>query len=542
MGQFNSTLAHTPSPSPPSSSSPSMPSLEELRDVPHRILASTNKALADLGGTIVSIAKPVMASIPRRNGNSLPPAPLIPPPPPPSVSSQIVLWVRKNPGKIVLGTTLLSFALVAGSVAYRTGKIHRQMKRRLRILHGTNRSRREVIVVTNVATIEGYTLSLDLHARGFIVFVAVQDQAKADEVHSWGKAHIHPVIVPDLSEAKDVEVLVAEVSAYLDEVNGALIRTQPHSGTPSDAAPVDILTPPAFNSPVFSSSSSFMLVEEEEHVSTSLTSNAQSMEEELSSSKHVDHPKFASSFSNTEPLYRLTAVIINPDRTDTGSIENLDVENWRRCFDINVTGTIQIAHHMLPLLNRTLALPEPKRRSPRVIFITSAITSNFGLPYQSAACASHHAIASIADSLRREVQHKGIDVVSLKAGIPGLYRTKEGPIFHGLDMNWYFGPYIELLHWWVNPIKMLKSAFQQPATSEELCDAVFNAVMATRPAITQTVGKSGFAYSFVGWAAPSRVVDWSIRRAAVGSRPDTSGSMSTIYSPSSWTATSTEST
>ncbi|KAF8941263.1 hypothetical protein BGZ58_000548 [Dissophora ornata] len=475
-----------------------MPSLEELRDVPHRILASTNKALADLGGTIVSIAKPVMASIPGRNGNSLPPAPLIPPPPPPSVSSQIVLWQKS--------------------------------------------------VVTNVATIEGYTLSLDLHARGFIVFVAVQDQAKADEVHSWGKAHIHPVIVPDLSEvsikmkAKDVEVLVAEVSAYLDEVNGALIRTQPHSGTPSDAAPVDILTPPAFNSPVFSSSSSFMLVEEEEHVSTSLTSNAQSMEEELSSSKHVDHPKFASSFSNTEPLYRLTAVIINPDRTDTGSIENLDVENWRRCFDINVTGTIQIAHHMLPLLNRTLALPEPKRRSPRVIFITSAITSNFGLPYQSAACASHHAIASIADSLRREVQHKGIDVVSLKAGIPGLYRTKEGPIFHGLDMNWYFGPYIELLHWWVNPIKMLKSAFQQPATSEELCDAVFNAVMATRPAITQTVGKSGFAYSFVGWAAPSRVVDWSIRRAAVGSRPDTSGSMSTIYSPSSWTATSTEST
>lgn len=48
---------------------------------------------------------------------------------------------------------------------------------------------------------------------------------------------------------------------------------------------------------------------------------------------------------------------------------------------------------------------------------------NIALPYYSAACASHHAIISIAHSLRREIQHLGIDVVCLETGVPAALRS-----------------------------------------------------------------------------------------------------------------------
>ncbi|KAG0302077.1 hypothetical protein BGZ98_007812 [Dissophora globulifera] len=376
-----------------------MPSLDDLRDVPQRILATTNKALGDIGGTIVSIAKPVMSSLPGRKGG--PSTPPLPPPPPPPLSTQAVLWVRRNPGKVVLGE-LNTFG------AFLT-------------------------VVTNVTTAEGVAMALDMEERGFIVFVAVPDQAKANEVQNWEREHIFAVIVPELTEMGDVQVLVAEVSAYLEEINSGIAgpRSMVGSGLSSDNTRSGVSSAHTFASPVFSTSSSFMLVEEDEHLSSSplppatmSTSTGQSIDLDkanAASEKHtvqLEHsvPPRLQSNHVAGPLYRLSAVIINPQDTVMGSIENLEVKAWRRCLDINVTSTIQIAHQFLPLLKSTTALPEPRARSPRVILITSAIASSTGLPYQSAVCASHHALISIADSLRREVQQKGIDVVCLKTG------------------------------------------------------------------------------------------------------------------------------
>lgn len=75
-------------------------------------------------------------------------------------------------------------------------------------------------------------------------------------------------------------------------------------------------------------------------------------------------------------------------------------------------------------MRRTLALAKP-RRSPRLIFVSSAITGSIGFPFQSAICASHHAVESIADSLRREVKSQGIDVVCLRPGIADRSFRKE---------------------------------------------------------------------------------------------------------------------
>ncbi|KAF9360095.1 hypothetical protein BGX26_010532 [Mortierella sp. AD094] len=504
MGQSNSTLANTP-PSQPSSLPSSMPSLEDIRDVPHRILSTTNKALGDLGGTIVSIAKPVISSLPGRK--KTPPVPLLPPPPPPSVASQIALWVRANPGKAVLGAVFITAAVIGGSFTYKAGKTHQKQTKKRKIVRGTDGTKRELVVVTNVATTEGAVLALDLDECGFIVFAGVPDQSKADEVLSWGRADIHPVIITDPSNASDLDNMISRVSIFLDEHNDSL-----HGAHESAVSSIKLeatgSSTPSFPSPVFSTSSSFMLVDDEAPIPSA--GDTQVAVAEAERSEFVPTQQSIGKHHRNETQFRLSAVIVNPHETVVGSIEDLDVEAWRQCLDINVTGTILVVQRLLPLLKNTLTLSTP-RRSPRVILITSAIAGNIGLPNQSAICASHHAITSVADSLRREIQHKGIDVVSIRLGIMESSRStvaQKIKIVNAGSVGLFSSSY-------TNPIEFLKSAFKQPLTSQALCEATFNAVIDANPPITQAVGRGSFEYSFVGWAAPKRVIDWSIRRAAV---------------------------
>ncbi|KAG0002807.1 hypothetical protein BGZ80_009941 [Entomortierella chlamydospora] len=506
MGQSNSTLTNTPPPQPSPSPSP-MPSLEDVRDVPYRILSTTNKALGDLGGTIVSIAKPVISSLPGRK--KTPPVPLLPPPPPPSLASQIALWVRANPGKTVLGSMFISAAVIGGSLSYKAGKMHQKQAKKRKIVRGTDGTKRELVVVTNVATTEGAVLALDLDECGFIVFVGVPDQSKADEVLSWGRTDIHPVIIADPSNAGDLDNLISRVSNFLDEHNGPLRGT--HEGVVSS----NTGTPtPSFHSPVFSASSSFMLVGYEALALSAGDIRLSEAEAERSEFVPIQHS--VGKYHKNEPQFRLSAVIVNPYETVVGSIEDLDVEAWRQCLDINVTGTILVVQRLLPLLKKTLTL-STSRRSPRIILITSAVAGNIGLPNQSAICASHHAIVSVADSLRREIQHKGIDVVSIRLGIMESSRStaaRKIKIVNAGNVGLFSSSY-------TNSIEFLKSAFKQPLTSQELCKATFNAVVDANPPITQAVGRGSFEYSFVGWAVPKRVIDWSIRCAAVRARTAT---------------------
>ncbi|KAF9111184.1 hypothetical protein BGX27_005300 [Mortierella sp. AM989] len=506
MGQSNSTLANS-LPFQPSQSSSSMPSLEDIRDVPQKILSKTNKALGYLGGTIASIAKPVISSLPGRKKS--PPVPMLPPPPPPSVASQLILWIRKNPGKAILGAVFISTAVIGGSLAYTAGRAHRRQMKKQRVIRGADKTKRELVVVTNVATTEGAILALHLDECGFIVFVGVPDQAKADEVIGWGRADIHPIVIDDPSNPSDLDNLITRVSSFLNEHNG--ISQGAYEGiVSSNVGEIARSSTPSLPSPVFSTSSSFMLVEDEAPTSSSSDASRAEAEARKNISVSPQQQNIEKCYSS-EPPFRLSAVIINPHEAVLGSIENLDVEAWRQSLDTNVTGTIMVIQRLLPFLKNTLTLLTP-RRSPRVILITSAITGNIGLPNQSAICASHHALTSVADSLRREIQHKGIDVISLRLGIMELSRST---ISRKAKIDTNAGSVGLFLSSYSNPIEVLKSAFKQPLISQALCEATLNAIVDTNPAISQAVGRKSFLYSFVGWAAPRRAIDWSIRRASV---------------------------
>jgi hypothetical protein len=63
----------------------------------------------------------------------------------------------------------------------------------------------------------------------------------------------------------------------------------------------------------------------------------------------------------------------------------------------------------------------------------------------------------------------------------------------------------------MDPTKIIKSAFKTESTTEALCRATYDAITNSKPANCVRVGNGSLSYSFVGWAAPRSVVDWSIQ-------------------------------
>ncbi|KAF8984651.1 hypothetical protein BGZ46_007357 [Entomortierella lignicola] len=487
MGQSNSTLANQPPSQPPSSPS----SIENVLDVSQRILSTTNKALGELGGTIVSIAKPVISSLPGQKKS----IPAQPPSPPPSVISRVNLWTQKNPGKAVLWAIFISTAIVGGGLTYKTMRSRQKQMKKSKIVRGTDGTKREIVVITNGATFEGAVLALDLEERGFIVFVGVKDQLKADEVLSWGRADIHPVVISDLSDAGDLDIMITQITNFLDEHNGVLDVTHKKAASSSTTETA------GSSSPVFSTSSSFMLIEDE------TTGNPLLTVPEADGNEPVPTLQSIKKHYSNEPVFRLSTVIVNPKEVVKGPIEELDVDAWRQCLEVNVTGTILIVQRLLPFLKKAISFSAPGR-SPRIILITSAMAGYIGLPNQSVLSASHHAVNSVADSLRREIQHKGINVVNLRLGV----MESSHPVITKKIKN--AGSVGLLSSSSSDPIEIFKSIFRQPPTSQALCDATFNAIIDSKPVISQAVGHGSFLYSFVGWAAPKRLIDWSFRDAA----------------------------
>ncbi|KAF9350954.1 hypothetical protein BGX26_010921 [Mortierella sp. AD094] len=549
MGQVNSTEASgghstvgsSPSvssstTSPDSSRSSSIPSVEDMRNITNRILASTNDALKNIRENIPTIELPVSFSTSTTNSLSpgeiqeaatsaasmtdglglatdsgpmvvtttnnekmfvfrsstdngkspnIPVADLI------RIHYQLSTdWVKNNTKTTALGILALGVAVVVGTVAINSVKSYRQKQRRLRVLKAKDGTKREVVVITNVATLEGTVLALSLDQEGFVVFVGVPNQLRADEVEQWGRKDIYPIIV-DAKKDNPVEDLVRAVSNFLDQHNSIILGANP------------------------ASSSSSVIYEEE--LSSSIANIRFISPEHTLKSVGEAEAKRRHHGKTDSPLFRLAAVIVNPHSATLGSIEKVDLELWRQSINTNITGTVIATQKFLPLLRRTLALAMP-RRSPRLIIVSSAITGSIGFPYQSAICASHHAIESIADSLRREIKSQGIDVICLRPGISDRsFRSDAKGNAGGVGL---FNA--------MNPAQILRTSFKSASTTSALCEVTYDAITSKKPASNVRVGNSSLSYSFVGWAVPRSVVDWSIK-----------GKPSKVYSPSTAKVTST---
>ncbi|UNO38468.1 SDR family oxidoreductase [Streptomyces sp. MST-110588] len=96
----------------------------------------------------------------------------------------------------------------------------------------------------------------------------------------------------------------------------------------------------------------------------------------------------------------------------TGPVEELDMDQVRQQFEVNVFGHITMTQ---------LVLPGMRRRGEGRIVNISSVASRFTLPGGGCYHASKHALASFGDALRYEVSPFGVRVSAIE---PAVVRTR----------------------------------------------------------------------------------------------------------------------
>jgi len=109
----------------------------------------------------------------------------------------------------------------------------------------------------------------------------------------------------------------------------------------------------------------------------------------------------------------LAGIVNNAGISVPGPIEFLSREDWQRQFDVNFFGHIHVTQALLPLLRRHVE--SNGFGASRILFIGS-IAGRISMPILGAYCASKHALAAMAASLRMELRNQGIHVCLIEPG------------------------------------------------------------------------------------------------------------------------------
>jgi NAD(P)-dependent dehydrogenase (short-subunit alcohol dehydrogenase family) len=109
----------------------------------------------------------------------------------------------------------------------------------------------------------------------------------------------------------------------------------------------------------------------------------------------------------------LAGIVNNAGIGVHGPVEFLSRDDWRRQFEVNVFGHADVTRAMLPALRRYVS--SHPNGAARIIFIGS-IAGRVSMPIMGPYCASKHAIAAIASSLRMELRNQGIHVCLIEPG------------------------------------------------------------------------------------------------------------------------------
>ena len=100
--------------------------------------------------------------------------------------------------------------------------------------------------------------------------------------------------------------------------------------------------------------------------------------------------------------HQIDLLVNNAGYACGGFVEELSAEQWRKQFDVNVFGVIDVTRAVLPYM---------RERQSGTIINLSSISGRFGFPGLAPYAASKHAIEGFSESLRLEMLPYNVHVV-----------------------------------------------------------------------------------------------------------------------------------
>ncbi len=109
----------------------------------------------------------------------------------------------------------------------------------------------------------------------------------------------------------------------------------------------------------------------------------------------------------------LRAVVNNAGIVVPGPVEHISAADWRRQFDVNFFGAIELTRATLPLLRQ--GVQTLGRGAPRLLLVSS-IGGRIAQPMMAPYTSSKFALTALGDSLRLELRRQGIGVTVIEPG------------------------------------------------------------------------------------------------------------------------------
>ncbi len=196
---------------------------------------------------------------------------------------------------------------------------------------------------------------------------------------------------------------------------------------------------------------------------------------------------------------RLDGLVNNAGVAVGGAVEFLDIDEWRRQFEVNVIAQVAMTKAALPLIMPVKG---------RVVFIGS-MSGRVGNLMLGPYTASKHAIEGINWALRGEMKPFGVRVAviepgTIKTDIWEKGRDQLAELVAGVpeEARTRYRWHIELMR------GAIDTQDRRAAPAQKVADAVHHALFSKRPRTRYLVGPDA---KFIGNATrvlPDRVIDW----------------------------------
>lgn len=174
------------------------------------------------------------------------------------------------------------------------------------------------------------------------------------------------------------------------------------------------------------------------------------------------------------------------------------VADFRNQIDINLVGMFAVTRAFAPLLGADLELKGAKGR----IINLSSVGGKIGVPFLGAYAAAKHGVEGFSESLRRELQLIGIDVIIIGPGSvdTAIWDKAENISFDHLAGTIWSKPFMAFA-------KMMIDNGRKGYSSEHVGEVIAKALMASRPCTRYPVVKGRFQNFTLPLLLPSRAVD-----------------------------------
>lgn len=201
---------------------------------------------------------------------------------------------------------------------------------------------------------------------------------------------------------------------------------------------------------------------------------------------------------------RLAGLVNNAGIGLGGPQEYVAIEDWRRQFEVNVFGLVDLTQKLLPALVRSQG---------RVVNVSS-IGGRVATPCMGPYCASKFAVEGLTMSLRFELRALGVWAATVQ---PGMIKTEiwkkadaalvDQKSLLPAEAHTRYADVVAALE------RFVATGARKGVAPVKVAQAIEHALFAKRPRTCYPVGPDARALVMMQWLLPARAFEWVLRKA-----------------------------